>query len=270
VNPHGAALTETRLNEALEHGELVVFYQPKLALNGHVDGKLEGVEALVRWNDPLYGGLRAPDEFIPLAERTGLIEPLTWYVLDAAIAQTAAWHARGMHFSVSVNLPATMVNDMSLPDRVAGFLGDRGFPSGKLMLEVTETGAMVNSTTTIESLTRLRVKGIGLSIDDFGTGYSSLVELYRMPFSELKIDKSFVLDCDHDPEARTIVEAIVSLAHNLHLSVCAEGVETEQSLRLLRELGCEKAQGYYISRPLSGAALTDFADAFPGCQEDRG
>ena len=212
----------------------------------------------MRWEDPRHG-LRPPADFIPLAEQSGLILPLTWFVLNRALAQTKEWQKLGLSLTVSVNVPAQMLNDLDFPNRVANTLEELDFPPGKLILEVTETGAMVDSAATIESLTRLRVKGIGLSIDDFGTGYSSLVELYRMPFNELKIDKSFVMECDHSVEARTIVEAIVGLGHKLGMSVCAEGVETEAVLRFLQELGCERAQGFLYSRPLPAARVAAFA-----------
>lgn len=254
-------VTEARLRAAIDNDELKLLYQPKLALRGEGMDELEGVEALVRWDDPL-NGLRSPMDFIPLAEKTGLIIPLSFYVLRHAVTQTRLWHEQGLPLTVSVNLPAIMVNDLSLPDQVAAILNDAGLPSDKLILEITETGAMVDFATTIESLTRLRVKGVGLSIDDFGTGYSSLVELYRMPFSELKVDRSFVMECDQAAEARTIVEAIVQLAHKMELTVCAEGVESKSVLDLLRSLGCQKVQGFFISRPIHAAEVTEFARRF--------
>ncbi|WP_200249614.1 putative bifunctional diguanylate cyclase/phosphodiesterase [Thiococcus pfennigii] len=256
-------VTEKRLRHAIDHGELVLHFQPKISLLGHGNGRIEGAEALVRWNDPRHG-LRPPFEFIPLAERSGLIEPLTFYVLDAAVRQGKAWRDAGLPLAISVNLPASMVNDRRLPNRVADALAGAHLPPEGLILEVTETGAMVDSAITVESLTRLRVKGIGLAIDDFGTGYSSLIELYRMPFSELKIDRSFVMECDHEEEARTIVEATIALAHKLGLVVCAEGVESGETLRFLQGQGCELAQGFFISRPLPPERFAEFAAAYAG------
>ncbi|MDP6388391.1 MAG: EAL domain-containing protein, partial [Alphaproteobacteria bacterium] len=210
-----------------------------------------------RWQHPQHD-LLMPDEFIPLAEESGLISALTDFVLEEAIKQMRLWRDDGLPMSVAVNLAPQLLHQMDLPDRVGEMLKSHDMKGDNLILEITETAAMTDTTRTMDILTRFRIKDIGLSIDDFGTGYSSFVQLYRMPFSELKIDKSFVLDMHQDEEAEIIVRSIANLGHNLGLSLCAEGVETRESLDLLRSFGCEKMQGYLVSRPLEADALGDF------------
>ena len=251
-------VTQEALRRAIETRQLIVHYQPKILMGGAADSRCEGVEALVRWEHP-EDGLKFPDEFIPLAEEWGLIVPLTDFVLEEAAHQTKTWMDEGLDLRAAVNLPASLLEDAELPDRVARLLEDHGVPNDRLYLEVTENGAMADTDTTIATLTRFRIKGMGLSIDDFGTGYSSLVQLHRMPFSELKVDRSFVMECDKNEEARTIVEVIVTLGRKLDLSVCAEGVESLGTWRYLQALGCHKAQGYYMSRPIPASEVAGFA-----------
>lgn len=251
-------VTQEDLRQAIESRQLTVHYQPKILITGSREGRCEGVEALVRWDHP-GNGLTFPDEFIPLAEQTGLIVPLTDFVLGEVARQTKSWMDAGLDLTAAVNLPASLLEDAAILDRVAVFLRRHEVPNDRLYVEVTESGAMANTETTIATLTRFRIKGIGLSIDDFGTGYSSLVQLHRMPFSELKVDKSFVIECAHNTEARTIVEVIVALGCKLGLSVCAEGVETLDTWEYLHALGCHKAQGYYMSKPIPAAEIKDFA-----------
>lgn len=249
---------DSELPEAIEKGQLILHYQPKFRISAEDSAEMEGVEALVRWQHPV-AGMIFPDEFLPAAENSGQMGPLTEYVLREAIAQQAAWANNGHDFAVSVNLPARMVNDARLPDRVFSLLGEYKVPAERLYLEVTESVAMGNTETAMATLTRLRIRGVGLSIDDFGTGYSSLVQLHRMPFSELKIDKSFVMDCDENADARSIIEIIVSLGQKLGLAVCAEGVESHQSWKFLHSLGCERAQGFFMSKPIPPDAIIPFA-----------
>ena len=211
--------------------------------------EVSSLESLVRWDRPGHG-LVPPDEFIPLAEQTGLIESLTDYVLHAALKQIAQWRENGSSVAVAVNLAPQLLSDLDLPDRLSDLLAEYGVDGSALIVEVTESAAMTDAARTMDILTRLRLKGIELSMDDFGTGYSSLVELYRMPFSEMKIDKSFVIDVNRDKEAEVIVRSIVDLGHNLGLKVCAEGVETEEAMSFLRSIKCDLAQGYFLSKPL--------------------
>ncbi len=242
-------ITERALSEAISAGELVVHYQPKVKLGSKGSREVGSLEALVRWDRPGHG-LVPPDEFIPLAEKTGLIESLTDYVLHAALKQIAQWRENGSSVAVAVNLAPQLLSDLDLPDRLSDLLAEYGVDGSVLIVEVTESAAMTDAARTMDILTRLRLKGIELSMDDFGTGYSSLVQLYRMPFSEMKIDKSFVIEVNRDKEAEVIVRSTVDLAHNLGLKACAEGVETEEAMDFLSSIKCDLAQGYFLSKPL--------------------
>ncbi|MCH7930413.1 MAG: EAL domain-containing response regulator [Proteobacteria bacterium] len=261
-------ITEHDLGEAISAGELVVHYQPKVKLGSEGSREVSSLEALVRWDRPGHG-LVPPDEFIPLAETTGLIDSLTDYVLHAALKQIAQWRKHGSSVTVAVNLAPQLLSDLDLPDRLSDLLAEYGVDGSVLIVEVTESAAMTDAARTMDILTRLRLKGIELSMDDFGTGYSSLVELYRMPFSELKIDKSFVIDVNRNKEAEVIVRSIVDLGHNLGLKVCAEGVETEEAMSFLRSIKCDLAQGYYISKPLPPSDAMALIDTWAPADRDQ-
>jgi EAL domain-containing protein (putative c-di-GMP-specific phosphodiesterase class I)/CheY-like chemotaxis protein len=224
------------LRRGIAAGEIVPYYQPKASLTerGWI---IDGVEALARWQHPRLG-LVMPDEFVPLAERTGAIGDLTSSVLTAALAQVRAWNDEHLKLSCAVNLPPTLVTDLSFPDRVAALLGRYSLDGSQLVLEITETATMQNPTMTMDILTR----------DDFGTGYSSLTQLYQMPFNEMKIDKSLVLNVPHSREANTMVGSLIELGHNLGLKICAEGVENRAALDMLAILRCDRCQGFFISR----------------------
>ena len=250
-----APLTREDLQAAIERHELVNHYQPQITL----DNKISGVEALVRWQRP-GRGLVPPMEFIPLAERSGLIGPLTWIVLESALENLAAWHAQGVDLLLSINIAPVLLDDLELPDKIADCVKRHAIKASSLVLEITESGAMKNAAQSMDILSRLRLKGFALSMDDFGTGYSSLVQLHRLPFSELKIDRSFVQEIESSKEAQTIVRISIDLARNLGLTTCAEGVETEQALRLLGEYGCSHAQGYYISKPVPAADISPWIE----------
>jgi EAL domain-containing protein (putative c-di-GMP-specific phosphodiesterase class I)/CheY-like chemotaxis protein len=236
------------IRRGLDAGEFVPYYQPKASLldNGWV---IDGVEALARWQHPRLG-LVMPDEFIPLAERSGLIGDLTNTMLAAGLKQIRAWQQQGLRLTCAVNLPPSLVTDLSFPDRVAALLAENGIDGSQLVLEITETATMQNPTTTMDILTRLRVKRIGLSLDDFGTGYSSLTQLYQLPFNEMKIDKSLVMNVPHSREANTMVSSLIELGHNLGLKICAEGVENRAALDMLAIMNCDRCQGFFISRPV--------------------
>lgn len=236
---------------ALAEDRLTLAYQPKLDLHRR---KVVGVEALVRINDP-DRGLVFPDQFIPLAEEAGLIDRLTDRILEIAVAQARIWRDSGLDLGVAVNLSASALTDLAFPRRVISLLETENLEPRRLILEITETTAMKAPDRAMDILTRLRIRGVSLALDDFGTGYSSLVELHRMPFSEVKIDKSFVMSSDTDKDARVIVSAILKLAHAMNLEVVAEGVETMSQLELLCSLNCDLAQGYVFSRPLLPDAL---------------
>jgi len=251
-------VTEGDLKRAIEDGQLAVHYQPKARLKDSTVSVIEEAEALVRWHHPAYG-LVMPGAFVPLAEKTGLIGPLTDFVLHAVATQLKSWQDEGVELSVAVNLAPQLLTQLQFPDHLARLLDKYDVAHSRLTLEITESAAMSDTIRTLDILARFRVKNIGLSIDDFGTGYSSLVELHRAPFNELKIDKSFVMDVDQNEDSEIIVRSIVNLAHNLGLSVCAEGVENPAALELLRGLGCEKIQGYLLSRPMPASQVASFA-----------
>jgi len=252
-----AELDVNDLRRGIESGEFVPYYQPKVSRveNGWV---VDGVEALARWQHPSCG-LVMPTRFIPLAERTGLIADLTSTMLNAALRQVRAWQDQGLHLTCAVNLPPSLITDLTFPDRVGALLAETGVDGRQLVLEITETATIQNPTATMAILTRLRVKRIGLALDDFGTGYSSLTQLFEMPFSELKIDKSLVMNLSNSREANTMIASLIELGHNLGLKICAEGVENRAALDLLAKIGCDRCQGYFISRAIPASEVADFA-----------
>ena len=246
------------LRRALANRELTVVYQPKARL---VDREITGVEALVRWNHPTRG-LVTPADFIPIAERTGLIRPLTRYVLEAAVRQCRLWAEAGLYLKVAVNLSAADIVNPELPDEVAALLERELLPAGLLGLEVTETAVMSDPASAHAVLLRLRAMGVRLAIDDFGTGHSSLAYLKALPVSELKIDRSFVFDMASDRSDATIVRSTITLARSLGLDVVAEGVETAETWEDLRAFGCTEAQGYLIAKPMTAGELPGWLFSF--------
>ena len=233
------------VRRAIENNELSLWYQPKLSLS---TGRCVGVEALVRWNHP-QRGIVPPDQFIPLAEQAGIIADLSDWVLNAALAQYRAWRDRGLVMPIAINLSMHDLHNPRLPERVHELLGQWRVPPGDLHIEITESSLMLDPARALETVTRLRSLGAVIAIDDFGTGYSSLGYLKRLPVDELKIDKSFVQELATDDDDLAIVRSTIRLGHELGLSVTAEGIENAASFSLLRELGCDVAQGYYIGRP---------------------
>jgi diguanylate cyclase (GGDEF)-like protein len=240
------------LREAIAGGALVLHYQPKFDLRA---GTLTGAEALVRWEHPTRGPI-PPGDFIPLAEHTGLIRPLTLWVLDAALRQCRAWRDEGFEVAVAVNVSAHDLTSGELPGDVGRLLGRWGVPARALRIEITESAMMADPLRARDVLETLRDMGVALAVDDFGTGHSSLAYLKRLPVDELKIDRSFVINMASDENDAVIVRSTVALAHNLGLRVVAEGVETAGAAHTLRQLGCDLAQGYFYSRPLPPAGLT--------------
>jgi diguanylate cyclase len=239
------------LRRGMDRGELLLHYQPKVSLS---TGDVCGVEALIRWQHP-DRGLVPPDQFIPLAEHTGLIGPLTAYVLDTALVQARTWADLGHQIPVSVNLSARNLIDERLVDTVTALLDKHGVSAHLLVLEVTESAIMIEPARARRLLTRLHDLGIKLSIDDFGAGYTSLAQLKNLPVTELKVDRSFVLTMDTDPANALIVRSVVELSHNLGLTAVAEGVETQQAMDTLTGYGCDSVQGYHLSRPLPAEAF---------------
>ena len=245
-------LTPEMLDAALKAGEVRCLYQPKVRLK---DRRITGLEALVRWYSPGMGTI-GPDMFISMAERHGLIDRLTVHVLDSALAQLHAWHVIDPALRMAVNLSPCSLGDLKLPERIGELLDVNGVDAGHLMLEVTEGAVMADYISAADILTRLRIRGVGISVDDFGTGHSSLLSLLRLPFGELKIDQSFVRGLLTDPDSTKIVQAVLSLAASMDLHVVAEGIETEAVARRLTELGAETGQGYLFAPPLGAAAVT--------------
>jgi diguanylate cyclase (GGDEF)-like protein len=244
------------LRRAIEANELVAYFQPKADLES---GRIVGAEALVRWQHP-ERGLIPPGEFVPIAERTGLIKPLTRSVLASALAACAAWNEAGHHLHVAVNLTIPDLLDLELPDRIAALLEETGVAPEQLELEITETTILADPFRVRQVLTRLNEMGLGLAIDDFGTGYSSLAYLKRLPVQTIKIDRSFVSGMCDDPSDATIVRSTVDLGKNLGLAIVAEGVESQEIWDALRALGCSLAQGYFIGRPMPAEALVSLLD----------
>ena len=242
------------LRRGMARGELFLHYQPKISLS---TGAVTGVEALARWRHP-ERGLVPPDEFIPFAEHTGLIGPLTRCVLDIALAQVKAWSDAGHRIPVAVNISARNLLDDQLVRQVTELLTRHQLPADMLELEVTESAIMLEPKRAQAILRQLHALGIRISIDDFGAGYTSLAQLKNLPVSELKIDKSFVLTMRSDRENALIVRSIVDLGHNLGLSVVAEGVETADAANTLTGYHCDLAQGYHLCRPVPAEAFFDW------------
>jgi diguanylate cyclase len=242
---------EADLRHAIEGDQLLLYYQPKVEVKS---GHIIGVEALVRWQKP-DGTLIFPDQFIPLAEETGLIISLGEWVLKEACAQLARWQAQGIWLQVAVNVSAKQFKDGYLVQLVRETLQSTGIVATYLTLELTESLLMGNAEQAVETLKHLMALGPKISMDDFGTGYSSLSYLKRFPIHELKIDRSFLTDISYNPEARALVSAMIYLGHEFSLSVVAEGVENQEQLDLLISLNCDHYQGYFFSRPIRVDAL---------------
>jgi diguanylate cyclase (GGDEF)-like protein/PAS domain S-box-containing protein len=252
------------LRRALAARELILHYQPKAALES---GAVRSVEALLRWVHP-ERGMVFPDSFIPIAQETGLIGPLTLYVIEEALRQGRQWRDAGLGLSISVNLSTRNLLDRDFPKQVAGLLKRWGMGPEWLELEVTESSMLANPTRAKAVLNELSALGLRLSIDDFGTGYSSLSYLRQLPVDEIKIDRSFVMGMAEQAGDAVIVRSTVDLGRNLGLEVVAEGVETLEGWNTLRELGCNTAQGYFLSRPVSAEELTSWLKARPAAEPD--
>ena len=240
------ALLSIDVIDAIASDQLFLEYQPKFDL--HLD-RITGVEALLRWRHP-DRGIVPPLDFIAIAEESDIIGRVTEWVVGTAARQVATWKANNLDLDVAVNISAADVRDLGLPDRLEALCRQAGLDPSGVTLELTETGAMREPVQMMDVLTRLRLKGFRLSIDDFGTGYSSLVQLQRLPFSEIKIDASFVRQMTANKGSRVIVEIIIDLARKLGLRSVAEGIEDGATLQALRELGCDVAQGFYLGRPV--------------------
>ncbi|AWL11122.1 Cyclic di-GMP phosphodiesterase PdeB [Saliniradius amylolyticus] len=244
----------TELRSAIENQQLQLYFQPKVDLQQQ---SVIGVEALIRWFHPELGFI-PPDEFIPLAEQTGAVRDLTHYAIAEALKYQQQWWDQGHKLNVAVNISALDLVDMHLPEYVSELYKNNALSPEQLTLEVTESSVMNDPDTAIVALQRLRDMGITLSIDDFGTGYSSMAQLKKMPVQELKIDRTFVMDMVTNDEDQVMVKTLISLAQNLGMSTVAEGIEEEQALTLLTNYGCNKAQGYFIGKPMSADDLAEW------------
>ena len=245
------------LQRALDQQRLHMMYQPKVCLR---DGGLRQVEALVRWEDPVLGPV-SPSDFVPLAEEHGLIHDLTQWGLRQILRQWLDWREEGLDTFIAFNISALSLQHLDFPDLVERMCRALEVPSDRIVLELTE-GATQPLVKLMDTLTRFRIKGIGLAIDDFGTGYSSLMQLRQLPFTEVKIDQAFIADAPYSRDSRLIIQAVTELAHGLGLITTAEGVETIDQLRIVRELGCDYAQGYLLSAPLEPRALKAWIQKF--------
>lgn len=259
---HGAddrMALQSELRQAIANNELVLHYQPKIDFNA---AQVSGVEALVRWQHPVHG-LMAPDTFIPLAEQTGLIKPLTKWVLKTALRQCEEWYRTGISLSMSINVSAISIQDPEFPGQMAKMLEDFDVSVSQVELEITETAVMSEPVRAVECIRQLSALGFQIAIDDFGTGYSSMAYLKELLVAKIKIDKSFVKDMASNHNDAVIVRSTVELGHNLGLKVVAEGVEDQAAWDKLKGLGCDSAQGYYMSRPLPSVEFLGWLEKSP-------
>lgn len=258
----GERVSFEELRTAIEEHELIVHYQPKLVRCSN-DWQVRSAEALVRWRHPRLG-LLYPGEFLPLAEQSGLIIGVTDFVLTDAIRQIGHWRQRGLDLGAAVNLSPRLVQDLEFPDRLSLILREFDAAAEQLTLEVTEAASLDDPELVMDIFTRLRVKGVGLSLDDFGIGTSSLTQLYKMPFSEVKIDRLLIAEVTQGRAAATVVRSIIELAHNLSLTVCAEGVETSPVFEFLEQTGCDALQGEFIAQAMPANEIESFIDVWNG------
>ena len=252
ISPGGlqGAWVRRELPSAFATNALSLVYQPKIDLK---TGTLAGVEALIRWSHPELGPI-SPGDFIPLAEESDVIDDLTSWVADRAIGQARAWSELGFKGSMALNVSARNLNKVQFPDMLAEICARHRLTPDRVVVEITETASQ-QILKLLDTLTRLRLKGFRLALDDFGIGFSSMAQLQQLPFSELKVDRSFVGKMVEAEDSLIITRAIVNLGHELGLKVVAEGVESADALQKLIQLGCDAAQGYHIGRPSSPAGV---------------
>jgi len=249
------------LKRAIAEHELTIHYQPKLII-GETELKVQGVEALIRWMHPRRGLLQ-PRHFLGAIEEHGLMSQLTDFVMTEAVRQAGQWRTRDLPLDIVINLSTRLVEDREFPERLSVLLKENDFPAQQLIFDVTDSLSVQDHDLVLDVFTRLRILGVGLSLDNFGTGNSALTELYRMPFSEVKVDHSLIADVAREREARVVVKAIAKLAHALRLSVCAEGVETRQMLEFVRSAGFDSAQGRFFSEPVPAGEVEHIVRGLP-------
>ena len=255
----------TALRQAIVREQFFLTFQPKIDL---LKARVTGVEVLLRWQHPEHG-IIAPDQFIPVAERTGLIIPLTLWVLQQSLIQCRQWNEMGLDISVAVNLTMWNLEAQELPEQIEALLHDTGVSPNHLELEITETSIMNDPQRVIRTLNQVRQLGAHFAIDDFGTGYSSFTYLTKLPVACIKIDKSFVQTIETDRDNSVVVKSIIDLGHNLGLNVVAEGVETANAKNLLRAFHCDEGQGFYFCRPIPADAMTKFLLNPPATVKER-
>jgi EAL domain-containing protein (putative c-di-GMP-specific phosphodiesterase class I) len=253
--PGAASFPLEDIRRGLMSGQFVPFFQPKVGL---ADGAVTGVEALARWLHP-EKGVVAPYAFIGPLEDNGLIDNLSWVMLETSAKLCREWTSRGLDVTVSVNLSLKSLTDPGLAERITSLVQKQDLDPRRMVLEVTESAAMTDVGRALENLTRLRMKGFGLSIDDYGTGYSSMQQLSRIPFTELKIDQSFVLSALEKESSKVILASSLDMARKLKLHSVAEGVETRAHWNLLRSLGCDIAQGYFVAKPMDAHTFSEWS-----------
>ena len=255
---HNTLITVDELAQAIKDKVLYLVYQPQVSI---IDRRVIGVEALVRWKHPIKGMI-PPSYFIPMAEENNLIQEITSLTTKAAIHQQGIWRKQGKNLRMSINMSQKVLDDLELPSKLAACATSLGADLSKVMIEVTETALTSNLIQYMDILARLRMKGFGLSIDDFGTGYSSLQQLIRVPFSELKIDGAFIQKMTTDKECFTITKVSIKLAHELGICVVAEGIEREEEWNILKQLGCDEGQGYWIGKPMPPEEIESWMESW--------
>ena len=246
-----AKVDVAELNHAIESGHIIPYYQPKVDIRR---GLLRGVEVLARWTHAEIGMI-PPDRFIAAAEANGLILALSLSIMDQAIAQTAHWNAHGLKLSIALNVSPFLLGEPNIVEAVSGLLEKHGVPPSQIVLEVTESSVVSPDGPALAALARFRLRGFGLSIDDYGTGLSSMQQLARIPFTELKVDRSFVHHAHRFENLRVILESALRMAHKLKLVTVAEGIETLEDWRLLQQYGCDVGQGYLMGKPMPADAM---------------
>lgn len=254
-------VAQTELLQCMEDGFVGIRFQPKIDVRTL---EFVSVEALVRLDHPLHGLLR-PDAFLAMAEESGLIARLTRDVAVKALEQTAAWMMNGLPLRVAVNVSPLLLSDLSLPETFAELADRHEIRREQVILEITESWANTDSVATLDILTRLRMKGFQLAIDDFGTGYSTMAQLNELPYSEMKLDQSFIRNAARDPEARAIVESSIELGHKLGMKVVAEGVEKQEDWDLISDLHCDEGQGFFIAKPMRGDEIPAWLKHWNAC-----
>jgi EAL domain-containing protein (putative c-di-GMP-specific phosphodiesterase class I)/AmiR/NasT family two-component response regulator len=257
---HALPINPEELRTGIDRGEIVVHYQPQIAVNS---GNVHGVEALARWNHPTLG-LIQPDQFIPMAEEHGLIHKLTLQVMNEALLQAATWNAHGLNLAVAINLSPMLLESPNLLQEISGLQQCYGLRAEQVVLEITETSLLRDLSVALAVLTRLRLRGFGLSLDDYGTGFSSMQQLARIPFTELKIDRSFVHGVHERESVQVMLRSALEMAMRLGLNTVAEGVESLQDWWLLQEYGCMFVQGWLMSKAMPAGEVMNWIRAHEG------